>query len=183
MSAGCTVGGWDSRVTAFTVTRRGDGGWLMVRHRRLGVIRWEVPGGHSEHGETLEQTAVRETAEETNVAVDVENLAAICVHEWPEQRQRRLIAFFTATPRTGSEIRAPLEDPAIVSIAWIPPLALQRSTTSAFLHPLLDAADRLGSPGSSPLYYRAQHRALADGTIGPAIIGVDSKEPPNVGPR
>lgn len=73
--------GWESKVTAFAVARRGPL-WLLIRHQRLGVVRWELPGGHVEPGETLEETASRETAEETGVSVEVEGLLATCVHEW-----------------------------------------------------------------------------------------------------
>jgi ADP-ribose pyrophosphatase YjhB (NUDIX family) len=62
-------------VTAFTVTRNGSM-WLMARHARLGMTRWELPGGHMEPGETLEQTAGRETSGETDVEVQVGGLLA-----------------------------------------------------------------------------------------------------------
>ncbi len=47
-----------------------DGKVLMVRRRmREGTLSWQFPAGESESGETAEDTAIRETREET--AVDV----------------------------------------------------------------------------------------------------------------
>lgn len=66
---------WRTRVTAFTLTQQG-GKWLMLQHQRLGIVRWELPGGHVETGESLEEKAVRETLEETGVAVRVGELMA-----------------------------------------------------------------------------------------------------------
>ncbi len=38
--------------------------FLLMRHRD----RWDLPKGHCEEGETLEETALRETEEETGIA-------------------------------------------------------------------------------------------------------------------
>jgi 8-oxo-dGTP pyrophosphatase MutT (NUDIX family) len=40
---------------------------LIGRTRRGGRLRWSMPKGHVEAGETLEQTAVREVREETGI--------------------------------------------------------------------------------------------------------------------
>jgi len=86
---------WATRTAAFTLTDRA-GELLLVRHERLRVAGWEPPGGHVEGGETAEQGAVRETAEETGVDVEVGRLVATCVHEWAEREERRVLLFFAA---------------------------------------------------------------------------------------
>ena len=56
----------DHHVTAsaFVVSSRGV---ILHRHRRLGI--WVQPGGHVDPGEDPEDAAVRETMEETGLAV------------------------------------------------------------------------------------------------------------------
>ncbi len=147
---------WSTRATAFALARQDDR-WLMLRHRRLDVVRWELPGGHVEAGETLEQTARRETLEETGVDVEIGQLLATCVHEWAERRQRRLIAFFAASARDLHLLPGPQEsEPEVLGAHWRNPVELKRSDVSAFLHPLIDARDTLG--GGTPLHYRAEHQ-------------------------
>jgi ADP-ribose pyrophosphatase YjhB (NUDIX family) len=46
-------------------------GVLIGKHDRKGRLVWSLPKGHVEAGETLEQTAVRETEEETGVTAEV----------------------------------------------------------------------------------------------------------------
>lgn len=40
---------------------------IIARHNRAGRVEWCLPKGHMEPGETLEQTAEREVAEETGI--------------------------------------------------------------------------------------------------------------------
>lgn len=40
---------------------------LIARHNRAGRLEWCLPKGHPEDGETLQQAAVREIAEETGI--------------------------------------------------------------------------------------------------------------------
>lgn len=57
-------------------------GVLLHRHKRLG--RWLQPGGHVDPGELPQDTAVRETLEETGVAaqhVDADALLHVDVHD------------------------------------------------------------------------------------------------------
>lgn len=51
------------------IVARYDGKWVFSRHRDRDT--WEIPGGHRETGETIEQTAWRELYEETG-AVDAD---------------------------------------------------------------------------------------------------------------
>jgi 8-oxo-dGTP diphosphatase len=82
-------------LTAFTCTRDQLGRILMVQHERLGVVRWELPGGHVEPGETAPEAAARETAEEAGADVKVGRLVAERRHRW---RQRTVdIVYLLAT--------------------------------------------------------------------------------------
>ncbi len=40
---------------------------LIGRHDRRGRLLWSLPKGHLEHGESFEQAAIREVAEETGI--------------------------------------------------------------------------------------------------------------------
>ncbi|MEL7266668.1 MAG: NUDIX domain-containing protein, partial [Planctomycetota bacterium] len=44
--------------------------FLLMRHAK----RWDLPKGHSDPGETLIQTALRETQEETGIALNPDAL-------------------------------------------------------------------------------------------------------------
>ncbi|WP_404387964.1 NUDIX hydrolase [Humibacillus xanthopallidus] len=69
--------------------------------RALGVTSWELPGGHIDPAEAYEEAAARESLEETGVPIHVGELLAVCVHEWRERRQRKLICFFDAVAHAG----------------------------------------------------------------------------------
>jgi 8-oxo-dGTP pyrophosphatase MutT (NUDIX family) len=65
-----------SVVPSVFVAVRGPGGTLLlVRRRDSGA--WELPGGQVDVGETAVQAAVRETAEEAGVQVEVTGLAGL----------------------------------------------------------------------------------------------------------
>ncbi|CAI9390466.1 MULTISPECIES: NUDIX hydrolase [Citrobacter] len=53
---------------------------ILLQHRRDGT--WGLPGGLLEPGESLEETAIREVKEETNL--DVHNLTLLGVFSGPE---------------------------------------------------------------------------------------------------
>ena len=67
----------DDRLLKFAVIAARSGGkWVFCKHRRRDT--YEIPGGHREAGETVEQTARRELYEETG-AVDF-SLRPVCVY-------------------------------------------------------------------------------------------------------
>lgn len=152
--------GMTTAVTAFTISRRGEE-WLMVRHERLGVTTWELPGGHAEADESLESTAGRETREETGVDVVCGRLLATCIHEWAERGRRRLIAFFEAVPAASTMPIVPIDEPAVAEAAWKRPLGLPPGDVSPFLAPLIEQ-ERNGWP-NAPIHYRMAHAKNADG--------------------
>lgn len=74
---------------------------LLQSHKWPG--RYVVPGGHVELGETLEQTVLRETKEETGL--DVHDLEFICFQEFiydPAFWKRRHFIFFDYAAKTDS---------------------------------------------------------------------------------
>lgn len=94
-----TVGG------AGTWTTREDGAVLLVRDR--GADAWTDPGGKHEPGESLVQTAERETREETGVAVAVDGVAVaqhVRVHDAEDGSRapvHRLVPVFEASPASS----------------------------------------------------------------------------------
>lgn len=156
---------WKTTVTAFAVPRRGPS-WLMVRHERLGVTRWELPGGHVDAGETLEEAAARETAEETGVSVEVGRLVATCVHEWHQRRQRKLICFFEAVVVEDTVPSVPPDEPHVLEAAWVSPLEVD--PISPFLFPLIEQ-QRTGWL-HVPIHFLMTHRMNAEGLWEPAPV-------------
>ncbi|MBA2690915.1 MAG: NUDIX hydrolase [Rubrobacter sp.] len=86
---------------------------LMVCNRRANGLSWSLPGGSREPGETLEETVVRETREETGLDVVVEGIVAV------GERLRNshvLIATFVARAIGGE---ASLQkDEEVVKVEW-----------------------------------------------------------------
>lgn len=66
----------DQRLKFAVIISKSEGKWVFCRHRERNT--YEVPGGHRENGETIEEAAVRELREETG-AVDFD-LSPVCVY-------------------------------------------------------------------------------------------------------
>jgi 8-oxo-dGTP diphosphatase len=64
----------DERLAYAVVGARHDGKWIFVRHRDRST--WEMPGGHREPAEPIEETARRELYEETGSAAT--RLVPVC---------------------------------------------------------------------------------------------------------
>jgi 8-oxo-dGTP diphosphatase len=63
----------ERRLGAAAVILDADGRVLLVRHT-YGRLNWELPGGASERGESITDTALREVREETGLEARAEQL-------------------------------------------------------------------------------------------------------------
>lgn len=81
---------------AGTLVVREDGKILMSLVLKRGMLRWELPAGVAEDGESMEQAAQRETFEETGRRVAIEDPLALCWHYSCELGKGWMGIFFRA---------------------------------------------------------------------------------------
>jgi 8-oxo-dGTP pyrophosphatase MutT (NUDIX family) len=92
---------------------------LIGRTDRRGRMLWSLPKGHIEQGETAEQTAIREVAEETGIQGDV--LAALgSIDYWfvTEGRRVHKTVHHYLLKFSGGELCD--EDVEVTEVAWVP---------------------------------------------------------------
>lgn len=87
---------------------------LMVRRRvKEGKLSWQFPAGAIEDGETAEQAAVRETAEEAGLTVEAIKLLGERVHP----NTGRLMAYTACSVLEGEAHVADEEE--LAEVAWV----------------------------------------------------------------
>ncbi|GAA1024403.1 hypothetical protein Aple_038240 [Acrocarpospora pleiomorpha] len=98
-----------------------DGHVLLAQRQGTGYADgwWNVPSGHLEEGETIDQAVIREAREEVGVGLRLADLRFVhlCHFRNPEG-EGRIGAFFEATMWTGEPINA--EPHKCAQIAWFP---------------------------------------------------------------
>jgi 8-oxo-dGTP pyrophosphatase MutT (NUDIX family) len=106
---------------------------LIARHNRAGRLEWCLPKGHPERGETLQETAVREVAEETGI--QGRPLAALgSVDYWFSAEGRRVhkvVHHFLLEAVGGSISIEGDPDHEAVDAAWVPLGELEQRLTFA----------------------------------------------------
>ncbi len=66
----------DALLKFAVIAARSEGKWVFCRHKERTTL--EIPGGHREPGESVDQTAARELREETGA--EVFSLRPVCVY-------------------------------------------------------------------------------------------------------
>ncbi len=111
--------------------------FLLMRHRD----RWDLPKGHCEPGETLRETALRETMEETGVeANEIELIDGfayqVCYPVTYESRPRRKlnkqVTIFLGRVPKAMTIRC-TEHAGYEWLPWSPPHQIQAQTIDGLL--------------------------------------------------
>ncbi|MFE9886842.1 NUDIX hydrolase [Streptomyces scopuliridis] len=91
-----------------------DGRVLMIQRRvKEGELLWQFPAGAIEAGETAEQAAVRETAEETGLTVEAIKLLGERIHP----KTGRLMSYTACEWLSGAAIVGDEEE--ISEVAWV----------------------------------------------------------------
>lgn len=99
----------DERLRFAVIAARQDGEWIFCRHRLRET--WEMPGGHREPGESIEQTARRELSEETGAKVFSMSLVSLygVEKEVGSADERRKLSAISKRSQRAAECRGMAE--------------------------------------------------------------------------
>ena len=104
---------------------------VIARRNRAGRVEWCLPKGHIENDETLEQTAVREIAEETGIIGRV--LASLgTIDYWFSTSDKRVhkVVHHYLLEATGGELSVDGDpDAEAIDVAWFPLLGVHDHLT------------------------------------------------------
>ncbi|MET0450936.1 MAG: NUDIX hydrolase [Mycobacterium sp.] len=136
---------------------------LIGRVDRRGRMLWSLPKGHIEQGETAEQTAIREVAEETGIQGSV--LAALgSIDYWFVTEGRRVHKTVHHYLMRFLDGELSDEDVEVTEVAWVPLLDLPARLAYADERKLAQVAGELidklqtDGPGSLPPLPRTSPR-------------------------
>jgi len=101
-------------------------GRVLLIHEDYGRHRWGLPGGRHEPGESIEETAIREAKEETNLDVELGELIGEYMIVSAAGQELLGVSVFTATI-VGGEL-APNEG-EIAEVGWFDPNDLPHPPT------------------------------------------------------
>jgi 8-oxo-dGTP diphosphatase len=106
---------------------------LLIRRKYVhGGGTWSTPGGHLDHGESIEACAARETLEETGLIVKHIHFLALTNDVFPEVDRHYITVWMRGSADEGEAfLAAPYESDAIGWYAWD---ALPEPLFSPFQH-------------------------------------------------
>lgn len=127
---------------------------LLVATRYADAVKWSLPGGGHTHGESLEETARRETLEETGLESEIiRNLGVIERFE-PAWGLHLVMQIFEMRPLDPSALRRedfpPRPEESIVAVTWFSPERLRAEKGIVLGRRLL--LQHGGDPASWPSY-------------------------------
>lgn len=77
---------------------------LLVQHCKGGKCYWLLPGGGLDYGETIQECAIRELLEETNLKVKLKRLLFVS-ESIPEDRHRHIVNLYFEAEVCGGELK------------------------------------------------------------------------------
>ena len=97
-------------------------GTIVINDNKVLVIRqkqgfWGFPKGHMELGENEIQTAIRETKEETNLDVIIEDETRFCLNYIIEDKQINKYVVYFIAKAINNDVKLQIEE--IDDIAWV----------------------------------------------------------------
>ena len=117
-------------------------GALIGRTNRRGRLLWSLPKGHLEAGETLEQAAIREVAEETGIHGSIiGSLGSIDFWFVVEGRRVHKTVHHFLMRAVGGELSD--DDVEVTEVAWFPLPDISEQLAYSDERGLLDQASRL----------------------------------------
>jgi 8-oxo-dGTP pyrophosphatase MutT (NUDIX family) len=117
-------------------------GALIGRTDRKGRLRWSLPKGHLEAGESPQQAAVREVAEETGIEGEIfGELGTIEYWFVAEGRRIHKTVHHYLMRATGGELSD--ADIEVTEVAWVPLPDISRRLAYPDERNLIKSADRL----------------------------------------
>lgn len=132
------------RIRVAAILPQGDA-LLLVRHRKGDRAYWMLPGGGLDYGETFEQCAIREIAEETGLDIKIDRLLYLSEAICPRGTRHVVNAYMLGTIEGGT-ICLPPED-IIDAVEFIPVGQLNEITLYPPIAEQLQAAHSVGYQG------------------------------------
>lgn len=124
-------GQFDIRTAAGGAVGNPEGELLMIYRNG----RWDLPKGHLEEGESLEENAVREVEEETSLkGVVIDGFINMTHHIYPlDERWVLKQTYWYRMSYTGREMPQPQIEEGITDAAWLSGDALREALASTYL--------------------------------------------------
>lgn len=109
----------DVAVRVAVLIQNGDRILLEKRHNNLGAGSWGPPMGHLEFGESFEQTALRETQEETGIVIDEPKFRMVTNDVFEQEHEHAITIWMEARYVSGEpQVKAPDEESSIGWFQW-----------------------------------------------------------------
>lgn len=106
-------------VGVSVIVKKGDRILLEKRAHSHGAGTWGPPSGHIDYGETPEQTAARETQEETGVSIDEIKFRCVTNDVFEAEHKHYITLWFEAKHVSGEpEVKATDEESNVGWFSW-----------------------------------------------------------------